>query len=231
MGSATKSVLVEAHNSIGKVERYHGPVRRAYQIIRTELPDLDQNLALQMAFKAINNTAGPDGIVPTLLVFGAYLRLVKQDALSPTISQRIRALHKATEEVQKLRAKRQINDAINQQNGPSTTAIKDLPLNSQVFVWRKVPGANKTGKWTGPYLLLAVNNEDCIVELPSGPTAFRLISIKPYYQDDFFLIEPENPQNSEPEEPAPSQQLPVRRGRGRPRKTPLKEPFQVPLVR
>ena len=25
-----------------------------------------------MAFKAVNNTVGPDGLVPTLLVFGAY---------------------------------------------------------------------------------------------------------------------------------------------------------------
>jgi len=29
-------------------------------------------MALQMAFKAINNTAGLEGLVPTLLVFGAY---------------------------------------------------------------------------------------------------------------------------------------------------------------
>ncbi|KAM4064075.1 hypothetical protein HRG_012589 [Hirsutella rhossiliensis] len=30
---------------------------------------------LQMAIKAINDTAGPNGIVPTLLVFGAYPRM------------------------------------------------------------------------------------------------------------------------------------------------------------
>ena len=28
-----------------------------------------------MAVKAVNNTAGPDGLVPTLLVYGAYLRI------------------------------------------------------------------------------------------------------------------------------------------------------------
>ncbi|KAI2634264.1 hypothetical protein GGS26DRAFT_553076 [Hypomontagnella submonticulosa] len=30
-----------------------------------------------MAVKAVNDTAGPDGLVPTLLVFGAYPRLVE----------------------------------------------------------------------------------------------------------------------------------------------------------
>jgi len=29
-------------------------------------------MALQMAFKAINDMAGPEGLVPTLLVFKAY---------------------------------------------------------------------------------------------------------------------------------------------------------------
>jgi hypothetical protein len=28
-----------------------------------------------MAVKAINDTAGPNGLVPTLLVYGAYLRI------------------------------------------------------------------------------------------------------------------------------------------------------------
>ena len=39
-----------------------------------------------MAIKAINNTAGPNGLVPTLLVYGAYLRMGKLDlpALSVT---------------------------------------------------------------------------------------------------------------------------------------------------
>jgi len=38
-----------------------------------------------MAFKAINNLAGPKGLVPILLVFRAYLQIVKSNALSPTV--------------------------------------------------------------------------------------------------------------------------------------------------
>ena len=38
-----------------------------------------------MAFKAINDSAGPKGLVPTLLVFRAYPQMVKSDVPSPTV--------------------------------------------------------------------------------------------------------------------------------------------------
>jgi len=36
-------------------------------------------MALQMAFKAINNIAGLDSIILTLLVYSAYPRITKHD--------------------------------------------------------------------------------------------------------------------------------------------------------
>jgi len=59
-----------------------------------------------MAFKVINNSAGPNGLIPTLLVFRAYLRIVESNAPNPTVIKRVVALKKAIEEVKKLRAKR-----------------------------------------------------------------------------------------------------------------------------
>ena len=137
LGISTKSVPVEAHNSIGIVERYHGPIRRAYQIIATEMPDLNKDIALQMAFKAINDSAGPDGLVLTLLVFGAYLRIIELDAPSPTVAQRSSAIKKAMAEIHKLRAERNVADALNTRNGPKTDAVHSLPPNSPVLVWRE----------------------------------------------------------------------------------------------
>jgi len=59
-----------------------------------------------MAFKVINNSVGPNGLIFTLLVFGAYLYIVESDAPNPTVIKRAVALKKAIEEVKKLRAKR-----------------------------------------------------------------------------------------------------------------------------
>jgi hypothetical protein len=82
-----KEVLVEAHNSIGKVERYHAVIRRAFEIITSELSTLTTiEHRLQMAVKAVNDTAGPDSLVLTLLVFGTYLRLAKTSPLSLSIA-------------------------------------------------------------------------------------------------------------------------------------------------
>jgi len=38
-----------------------------------------------MAVKAVNNTAGPNGLVPTLLVYRAYLRIDKLDLFALSI--------------------------------------------------------------------------------------------------------------------------------------------------
>lgn len=66
---------IEAHNSVGKVKRYHILLRRAYEIIYNKLngEQIDKEMILQMAVKAVNDLIGPNRIVPILLVFGAYL--------------------------------------------------------------------------------------------------------------------------------------------------------------
>jgi hypothetical protein len=61
-------------------------VRRAYKIIIAEIKGINKDIALQMAFKAINDTAGLDGIVPILLVYGALPRISEYDPLSPLVT-------------------------------------------------------------------------------------------------------------------------------------------------
>ena len=56
-------------------------------------------------------------------------------------------------EIVKLWAKQAVNSALHHRNGPDTTLVRDLPLNSKVFIWRE------SGNWNGPYRLLAVENE------------------------------------------------------------------------
>jgi len=45
-----------------------------------------------MAVKAVNNIAGPDGLIPTLLVYGAYLRISKLDPPTPSIIEQAAAI-------------------------------------------------------------------------------------------------------------------------------------------
>lgn len=86
---------------MGKVERYHLPLRRAFDIITKEIPSLDKTTRLQMAVKAVNDTVGPDGLVPTLLVFGAFPRMSREDRPTPSNTQRALVIRRAIAEVRK----------------------------------------------------------------------------------------------------------------------------------
>ena len=67
-----KEVPVKVYNSVGKVEWYYIPLCCIYEIISLELKGVSKELTLQMAVKAVNNSAGLDRLISILLVFGAY---------------------------------------------------------------------------------------------------------------------------------------------------------------
>jgi hypothetical protein len=73
-----REVLVKAYNSISKVKRYYILLRRLYKILQDKLQNkkLNKEVILQIAIKAINDIIRPDKLVPTLLVFGLYLKII-----------------------------------------------------------------------------------------------------------------------------------------------------------
>ena len=77
-----------------------------------------------MAVKAVNDTAGPDGLVLILLVYGAYLRMSNLDPPAPSIINRAVIIRKAMAEIVKLRAKQTVNSALHHRNGLDTTPIR-----------------------------------------------------------------------------------------------------------
>jgi len=58
-----------------------------------------------MAIKAVNNTAGPNRLVPTLLVYRAYLRISNLGPPAPSIMEQAAAIRKVMAEIVKLWAK------------------------------------------------------------------------------------------------------------------------------
>ena len=72
-----------------------------------------KDIALQIVVKAVNDTAGPDGIVPTLLVFEAFSRIVELDTPALSIFQRTAAVKKAINKIRIIHARRQIQDTLN----------------------------------------------------------------------------------------------------------------------
>ncbi|CRK29788.1 hypothetical protein BN1723_003653 [Verticillium longisporum] len=214
LGMTCHQIPVEAHWSIGKVESYHKPIRRAYEILKAESRDTSLESLLQGAVKAVNDTAGPNGLVPTLLVFGAMPRITANSAPTATQAQRAEAVNKAMAELRRMVAKRKVNDALNTRNGPDTKQLlpRSLELGSDVLVFRE------REKWTGPYKVISVSDTAVTVEMVNGPTEFRGTHVKPYNRspdqqagETIVVRTPETPEPFEYPEPI----LPRRRGRPR----------------
>jgi hypothetical protein len=90
-----------------------------------------------MAVKAINDLAGPNGIISILLVFSTYLQLTKINPSSSSVTKRAEAICAAIKEVRCFYTKRQVKDVFVMCNSPNTKNTLDLPLQSNVRVWRK----------------------------------------------------------------------------------------------
>jgi hypothetical protein len=55
-----------------------------------------------MAVKAVNNTTGPNRLIPTLLVYRAYPQISNLDPPTPSITDRAAIIQKAMAEIVKL---------------------------------------------------------------------------------------------------------------------------------
>jgi hypothetical protein len=136
-----EEIPVEVHNSISKIKRYHGPLKRAFEIIIANLStSLAPEYVLQMAVKAVNDTAGHDGFIPIFLMFETYSRFSPSLLSSPSLTVRANVVRKAMAEVRKLKTKRQITDVFSQRNGPSVAKVKQLPLQNEIRIWRESGG-------------------------------------------------------------------------------------------
>jgi hypothetical protein len=138
-----KTMSIEAHHSIEMMKRYHDPLRRIYSIIAIEISGIDLEIALQMTFKALNDSIELDELILILLIFGVYLRMIEMNVSSSTITQRAIAMKKVMKEVKKFNAMRQMNDALNTRNGPNSL-IYNLSLNSPILIFREDKSINQS---------------------------------------------------------------------------------------
>jgi hypothetical protein len=63
---------VESHSTLGIVERFYAPIRCVYQKLSAGVDGkAPKDLPLALATKAVNDTIGIHGLVPTMLVYGS----------------------------------------------------------------------------------------------------------------------------------------------------------------
>jgi hypothetical protein len=73
LGIKIKIIFIKAYYFIGIIKRNYSLIRRAYFIIINKIYNINKNIALQIAFKAINNFIRLNSLIFTLLIYSAYL--------------------------------------------------------------------------------------------------------------------------------------------------------------
>ena len=87
-----------------------------------------------MAVKTVNNTASFNRLIPTLSVYGAYLRISKLDPPTPSITKQVAVIQKAIAKIFKLQAKQTVNSTLYYYNRPNITLVYNLLLNLEVLI-------------------------------------------------------------------------------------------------
>ena len=126
VGIELQTSEVEAHNSLGIGERLHEPLRRIYRKIIFEFLQIDRNIALKLSIKAMNDTNGDNGLVPSLVVFGIIPRfpITISDILAQ--KERMLALAKAQMERNAVVAERRILAALTRSIPTKTDFVAEI---------------------------------------------------------------------------------------------------------
>ena len=146
---------------------------------------INKELELQMIIKTVNDTAEANGLVFTLLIFGAYSRMHHLNPSASNIVQRVVVIIKAMNEIKKMMAKKQIRDALNTKNDFDSIInhLHDLSINSEILVWRE-SNANKSKNWTDPFKMLGMKKKTCKIAMFYGTIDFKNIVIKLFFKNE-----------------------------------------------
>jgi hypothetical protein len=99
-----------------------------------------KQFVLQMVIKAVNNTAEPNGLVLTLLVFSTYSQIATTNTLSLTVIKHSKAITKAIKQIAELHVKRQVTNALRQQNSLNINNTLDVLISKDVLVYKENKG-------------------------------------------------------------------------------------------
>jgi len=163
---------IESHNSLGSGERYHDPLRQIFYAIKDEYPTLDPEIALRCAVKGINDTAGPEGLVPSLLVFGTIPTFPAMDVKPPNQKDRLRAISLARDEMSKITAKLRIRQALRSKLPPATEYLVNPGHNVYVFT-------EKSKRWHRPFQVQKVYKKNLFLKVGNILKQFNISQILP----------------------------------------------------
>ena len=94
----------------------------------------NENFIFQIAIKAINDFISPNGLMPILLIFGVYLRLLAELPPLPPIFKKAAVIRKAIIKFKNKYNTRKIANALAIRNSLNINPIFRFPLNAEMLI-------------------------------------------------------------------------------------------------
>eukprot|EP00168_Porphyra_purpurea_P009873 TRINITY_DN2422_c0_g1_i7.p1 TRINITY_DN2422_c0_g1~~TRINITY_DN2422_c0_g1_i7.p1 ORF type:complete len:645 (-),score=110.77 TRINITY_DN2422_c0_g1_i7:745-2598(-) len=147
----------------------------------------------------MNQTAGPRGLVPTLLVFGVIPRMPVTPLPLPSQLDLVRAIATAGKEMSVMVARARVRKALST-NVPAA-ANRDINPGSDVLVYREPP----VDQWEGPYTAVAARDKMVWIAMDGILRPFGVDKVKPHLPP--FAGSKRAPRDAA-DEPAPTADVP-----------------------
>jgi hypothetical protein len=170
-GVKLKLTPIESHNSLTVGERYHNLLHRIYRKVKHDHPAISESLALSLANKSMNDTTGPEGLVPTQLVFGIVPRLSANGPL-PHHQERLLAMDSARREMDAIVSELRIKRALNSKTPSGATRV--FRPRELVYLYRERPS-----QWMGPFPIFRVDEKTVYVRDGKDGKPYSVTSVKP----------------------------------------------------
>ena len=163
---------IQSHNSLGIGERYHKPLSDTYLKLKLDHRSMQRQILFALATKAMNDTLGPEGHVPSSLVIGEFptLRTFEGPLVpKPTLAECVEAAQEARRYMAKHLAQVRIKGALNHHTPPATKC--NYQPGDKLLIWREKQVENRIGQWVGPYVVVSTDGVSRIVFVQMNPNA------------------------------------------------------------
>lgn len=165
---------IKSQNLMGSGERYHDPLRVTYQKIRYLKSEVYKVFTLGLATKTMNDTRNPEGLVPSLPVFGVLAKLPTLRTEISSQMERMKAIEIARTEMETITAELQLQRAL-LTNIPSITH-RPLEVGQDVLVYRE----NENPHWTRPCKVTRLDGKQVSVDRNGKEAQYSFSQTKPY---------------------------------------------------
>lgn len=160
---------IDEHNSPAEGESYHKFLRKIYSKVRGDYSSIGKEYALQIFVKATTGMAGPDELVPTLLVFDTSRRFpdpLKSDLRSQ--KKRLEAVDDSRKKFANLNAKQPVDSAQKPNRSAAESKFPDAALEQDLLMYRDA----SVGKGVGPFLVRDFLGKHVVVDLNGNWSKF-----------------------------------------------------------